>query len=75
MTDPADPLAHVRADEAMVLGHLVRRDEVAALVRAIRRAHDGEQYGGVVMFTVRDIHEFAQRLVREGVTVQQEKAA
>jgi hypothetical protein len=42
-------------------------EEAAALVRAIRRAY-GERVGaGVVQFTVRDVHEFAERLVAEGV--------
>lgn len=57
--------------------------EVAALVRAIRTTHASFHSeptpSGVVMFTIRDIHAFAERLlpelVREGVTVQQEKAA
>jgi hypothetical protein len=50
--------------------------DVAALVRAIRKAHVGEQYGaGVTQFVVLDVFEFAQRLIAAGVTVQQEKAA
>ncbi len=39
-----------------------------ALVRAIRRAHGcAERYGGLEGFTVTDIHDFARRLVDEGV--------
>jgi hypothetical protein len=50
--------------------------DVAALVRAIRKAHEGEQYGaGVTHFTVLNIFAFAEKLVREGVTVQQKEAA
>jgi S-adenosylmethionine hydrolase len=50
-------------------------EDVAALVRAIRQAHPGEQYGGIVQFEVRDIFAFAAALIREGVTVQQKEAA
>jgi hypothetical protein len=40
----------------------------AALVRAIRRAYGSPSgYGGLERFTVADIHEFARRLVEEGV--------
>lgn len=45
-----------------------RQEHVAALVRAIRRAHQSPSgYGGVERFSVSDIHEFARRLVAEGV--------
>ena len=47
--------------------------ETAALVRAIRRAYDGQQWGGVVMFTIRDVHEFAHRLVELGVSVDESR--
>jgi hypothetical protein len=44
------------------------RETVAALVRAIRRAYGSPSgYGGLERFTVPDIHEFARRLVEEGV--------
>ncbi|HEV2085887.1 MAG TPA: hypothetical protein VGR09_12490 [Gemmatimonadales bacterium] len=41
----------------------------AALVRAIRRAHPGDVTvgGGIVSFHVTDIHDFARRLVEQGV--------
>lgn len=49
-------------------------EKVAALVWAIRRAHPGPRYGaGVVSFTVRDVFEFAARLVEQGVTVSDDK--
>jgi hypothetical protein len=64
---------------------MLRVVEVAALVRAIRTTHASFQSqpspGGIgaVMFTIRDIHAFAERLlpelVREGVTVQREDKA
>jgi hypothetical protein len=45
---------------------------VAALVRAIRRAYDSPSgYGGLGRFTVADIHEFARRLVHEGVRAEE----
>jgi hypothetical protein len=44
------------------------REAVVALVRAIRRAYGSPSgYGGLERFTVADIHEFARRLVEEGV--------
>jgi hypothetical protein len=44
------------------------RDQVAALVRAIRRAYKSPSgYGGVEAFHVSNVHEFARRLVAEGV--------
>ncbi len=48
--------------------------EVAALVRAIRRAHEGEQYGGVVEFHVRDVFAFARRLAELGVYVDESRS-
>jgi hypothetical protein len=45
-----------------------QRDQVAALTRAIRRAYGSQSgYGGVERFSVSDIHEFARKLVAEGV--------
>jgi hypothetical protein len=45
-----------------------QRETVAALVRAIRRAYGSPTgHGGLERFTVADIHEFARRLVQEGV--------
>jgi hypothetical protein len=56
--------------------------ELVALVKAIQRAHVGDQgpeykvWGSTVhQFTVRDVFEFAAALMREGVTVAQDKAA
>lgn len=46
---------------------------VAPLVRAIRRAHPGEVPIGVIAFRVDDIFAFAAALLREGVTVQDER--
>lgn len=56
-------------------------EEVAALVRAIRRAYPGYRgehgrYGdgsGVTMFYIADVHDFAKRLRAEGVTVREKK--
>jgi hypothetical protein len=43
-------------------------ERVAALVRAIRRVHQSPSgYGALVSFHVADIHEFARRLVEQGV--------
>jgi hypothetical protein len=43
-------------------------EQVAALVRAIRRAHLlPSEYGGVEAFHVSNVHEFARRQVAEGV--------
>jgi hypothetical protein len=45
-----------------------QREAIASLVRAIRRAYGSPSgYGGLERFTVADIHEFARRLVEEGV--------
>jgi hypothetical protein len=45
-----------------------RCEQVAALVRAIRRAHQSPSgYGGVEAFHVSNVHEFARRLVAQGV--------
>jgi predicted RecB family endonuclease len=49
---------------------------VAALVRAIRQAYKQDDTpGGVEMFYIRNVHEFAEKLVAAGVTVQQKEAA
>jgi hypothetical protein len=59
----AEELVH-RGDDISAGSH----ERVAALVRAIRRAHHSPSgYGGVERFTVTDIHEFARRLVEQGV--------
>jgi hypothetical protein len=59
----AEELIHQRDDT--VAGH---RDQVAALVRAIRRVHESPSgYGGVEAFHVANVHDFARRLVAEGV--------
>jgi hypothetical protein len=45
------------------------QERVTAMVRAIRRVHQSPSgYGGLVSFHVADIHEFARRLVEQGVT-------
>ncbi len=50
---------------------LTQSETVAALVRAIRRADGAPHgYGSVERFTVTDVHDFARRLVEEGVQVQ-----
>jgi hypothetical protein len=42
--------------------------EAIALVRAIRRAYGSSSgYDGLERFTVTDIHEFARKLVAQGV--------
>ena len=58
-------MASVQGREEAVMQ---QRDQVAALVRAIRRAHQSPSgYGGVEAFHVSNVHEFARRLVAEGV--------
>jgi hypothetical protein len=45
------------------------RERVAALVRAIRRAYVSPAgYGGVERFIVGNVHDFARRLIEEGVS-------
>lgn len=45
-----------------------QRVQVATVTRAIRRAYGSQSgYGGVERFSVGDIHDFARRLVAEGV--------
>jgi hypothetical protein len=59
------------AEEAIdSLGYVnAAREQAAALVRAIRRAYGSPgSYGGLERFTVTDIHDFARRLVEQGVT-------
>jgi hypothetical protein len=49
------------------------REQAAALVRAIRRAHgSAEGYGGLERFTVTNIHDFARRLVNQGVVAREQ---
>ena len=56
-------MADVQGREATVTQ---RGEQVAALVRAISRAHQSPSgYGGVERFSVSDIHEFARRLVAD----------
>jgi hypothetical protein len=58
-------MADVQGREEAVMQ---QRDQVAALVRAIRRAYQAPSgYGGVEAFHVGNVHEFARRLVAEGV--------
>lgn len=64
---PALPLESVRPEAPPQL------EQTAALVRAIRRAYASPTaYGGLERFTVTDIHDFARRLVEQGVLVQQD---
>jgi hypothetical protein len=49
---------------------------VAALVRAIRRAYGSlHEYGGVEAFHVHNVHDFALRLLEQGVKVEEEQSA
>jgi hypothetical protein len=51
-------------------------EDVAALVRAIRKAYKQDDTpGGVEMFYIKNVFEFAEKLVAAGVTVQQKEAA
>jgi hypothetical protein len=51
------------------------QERIAALVRAIRRAHQSPSgYGGLVSFHVADIHEFTRRLVEQGVRAAEPEA-
>jgi hypothetical protein len=51
------------------------REQAAALVRAIRRAHGSETgHPGLERFTVTDIHDFARRLVEQGVRATEDGA-
>ena len=46
-------------------------EQTAALVRAIRQAYASPTgYGGLERFTVTDVHDFARRLVEQGVRVE-----
>jgi hypothetical protein len=55
-------------DHDQVAATVTGREQTAALVRAIRRAYGAPGgYGGLERFTVTDIHDFARRLVAEGV--------
>jgi selenocysteine lyase/cysteine desulfurase len=53
-----------------------KSEEITALVRAIRRAY-GAPYGtaGVEAFHVHNIHDFARRLVEQGIAVREDTAA
>ncbi len=45
----------------------------AGIVRAIRRVYGSpDGIGGVEKFTVHNVHEFARRLLEQGVTVSEE---
>jgi hypothetical protein len=62
-------MASVQGREEAVMQ---QRDQVAALVRAIRRAHQSPSgYGGVEAFHVSNVHDFARRLVAEGVRTEE----
>jgi hypothetical protein len=51
------------------------REAVASLVRAIRRAYGSPTgYGGLERFTVDNIHDFARRLIEQGVRAAPEDA-
>ncbi len=62
----------------MVTGHVetTAEDEAAAdLVRAIRRIYGSpDGIGGVEKFTVHNVHDFARRLLEQGVTVHETRA-
>jgi hypothetical protein len=52
-----------------------QREQVAALVRAIRRAYGSQSvYRGVEAFHVSNVHDFARRLVAEGVRTEEPRA-
>ena len=45
------------------------QEAAAAIVRAIRRVYgSGDGIGGVEKFTVHNVHDFARRLLEQGVT-------
>lgn len=53
---------------------MTRREQVDAIIRALRLAYQGpHQYGGVVHFEVRDIFKFAEALARVGVYVDESR--
>jgi hypothetical protein len=53
------------------------QEAAAAIVRAIRRVYGSTDAGisGVDQFRVENVHEFARRLLKQGVTAQEEPAA
>jgi hypothetical protein len=54
----------------------VEQEATAALVRAIRRVYGSpDGVGGVEKFTVHNIHDFACRLLDQGVTAHEEPAS
>jgi hypothetical protein len=49
------------------------QEAAAAIVRAIRRVYgSADGIGGVDQFRVENVHQFARRLLEEGVTAQEE---
>ena len=55
---------------AASVGTTAQQEAAAAIVRAIRRVYGSpDGIGGVEKFTVHNVHDFARRLLEQGVRV------
>ena len=55
---------------------IAEQEAAAALVRAIHRVYGSpDGIGGVEKFTVHNVHDFARRLLEQGVTAHEEPAS
>jgi hypothetical protein len=65
-----------RPGTAVSVETTAEQEAAAAIVRAIRKvygSHDG--IGGVDQFRVENVHQFARRLLKQGVTAHEEPAS
>jgi hypothetical protein len=52
---------------------IAEQEAAAAIVRAIRRVYGSpDGIGGIEKFTVHNVHDFARRLLEQGVTAREE---
>jgi hypothetical protein len=55
---------------------VAEQEAAAAIVRAIRQVYGSRDgIGGVEKFTVHNVHDFARRLLEQGVTAREEPAS
>jgi hypothetical protein len=58
---------------AASVGTTAEQEAAAAIVRAIRRVYGSpDGIGGVDQFRVENVHQFARRLLEQGVTAREE---